>query len=434
MASRSVEVQPNRLWPLVRALYAWWDWKSFDYRRLWTPRFIGSCSPKVAALLLLICRGMLALHSLWVIVYNRGFWHRFDDDKFFSYATLQGGFLVTSYLLCSVVVGTVVWHARRSPGSTLATHLAAGTTSTHASASHLFIPPLLDHPCLSVLWTALLQATQLLWCTALTWQIVIVAVYWNSDSPVSYTEEGVWLNYEHHGVKLAIMWADFLLLGSNRLVDRHCLVVLLCAVAYILWNIDYTLRREPVYWQVNWRDAQGSAYVVLPCLLLLVLAYYVAMPLAMLRDRLASCVNGVDAHLLAPCACCAGQAQEAEEEDACDEQGQASKATGGAHSLGGSSTWAHAVAVSHPLYPYVFTDEQGALPFYRCRGRGAATRMRCCALDASRHAQPASLPEPSGVYPADSPISSESQACEELAVHVVVGAGKAARRQDGTTG
>lgn len=318
---------------------AWWDWARFDHRRLWTPRFVGSFPLERAVFITLFLRTILAGYIFAEVIFDRAT-SRSDDEKYLSYLTVHGIILVAVYFLGATLIGWVVYSQRNSP-----------TIISSSSGAGLFLPSQCKEPhMLKYAWIGLVRATQLIWSLALTYQLIIVVLYWvllaqNFSDPVE-----VYKNVESHGMKFAYIWADYLFLSSNRLVDKHGLFVLLSGFAYLLWNIQYTFTRGPwVYPVLTWRGP-GSAILAVGTLAFVMIVYYlIAMPLGMVRDKAAARVNGIDRQVLSTCACCSTDLLPLR---------------------------APFSAERAALYPLHFLDEKLALPCSSCTGCSASTRER----------------------------------------------------------
>jgi hypothetical protein len=147
------------------------------------------------------------------------------------------------------------------------------------------------------------RATQLLWTLAVTYEPVIVVLYWLLLRQQFVDPVDTYRNAQAHAVVAVLLYADFLLLSSLRLIDRQALFVLAASTVYLLWNIIYTFTVRFVYPVLKW-DGAGSAILAIGALLFLQLVFFaVTGPLGLARDAVAARYNGT-VHIGVGCCCC----------------------------------------------------------------------------------------------------------------------------------
>ena len=201
-------------------------WGSWDARRLWTSRF----APERPALWLLY-RALVFLYSLSVSIVDRAISAE-PSHRYIAYLTVQGVWLTVCYFTCALLVTACVaaWPSLRD-----ALEPACATPQPHVALSR---PARLA-------WVGLGRATQLLWCVALPFEVVIVTLYWLLLATPKNSALAAWDNAESHGVKLLLLLLE-LALSSMTLPDAHSFVLAAALTGYLITNCWVTLTEYPV--------------------------------------------------------------------------------------------------------------------------------------------------------------------------------------------
>jgi hypothetical protein len=223
---------------------------AWDARRLHAPRF-APCGAARAASLHLAWRLFLAAYALTVSVVDRA--ASTEPGRYASYLTVHGVWLTVAYFLCAALTAALAaWRP--------------ALLKTRAHALHA-------------------RATQLLFAIAVPFQLVIVTLYWLLLATPQPSAFRAWDNYESHGIKMALIWAD-LLVSAMVLPTPQLLVTLACAAVYLAINLGVTLSSYPVYSVLKWNSA-ASAVLVGGAMAYMIFAFFLAQCLARARDRLA---------------------------------------------------------------------------------------------------------------------------------------------------
>jgi hypothetical protein len=225
----------------------------------------------------LVYRVLIALYALSVSIVDRTM-VSYGSNKYTAYLTIQGVWLTVCYLLCSLLCSLLV---RQWP-ELYAELLPAGSEAVEQQRAGWDR----KRRALYLLWVGLVRATQLLFCIALPFQVVIVTLYWSllAHTQSFPTAVGYWDNLECHGIKLVLLTLDLGVSGM-RLPDAHAAVTAGATVLYLIENAIITLNSEPIYFVLTWRDNSTVVLVIGVCIAVLAVFFLVS-GLAFWRDRL----------------------------------------------------------------------------------------------------------------------------------------------------
>ena len=189
-------------------------WARWDARRLWTSRWAPG-RPK----LWLAFRVFLALYALIVSSIDKQISDT-PDAKYIAWLTVQSLWLTVCYLTCNAIVNacTLAWPSLRD-----ALEPGCATPQPHVALT----------PLQRAAWVGLARATQLLWCIAVPFEVVVVTLYWLLLATPHYTTLSTWDNAESHGVKLALLVLD-LCMSSMSLPDPHVIVTIAALIGYLV--------------------------------------------------------------------------------------------------------------------------------------------------------------------------------------------------------
>lgn len=253
-------------------------WGAWDPRRIWAPRHYLACLSKETSVnLWLVYRVLIALYALSVSIVDRTM-VSYGSNKYTAYLTIQGVWLTVCYLLCSMLCFLLVYqwpelYAELLPPGSEAVEQQRAGWDRQRRALHL-------------LWVGLVRATQLLFCIALPFQVVIVSLYWSllAQTQSFPTAVGYWDNLECHGIKLVLLALD-LGVSAMRLPDAHAAVTAGATVLYLIENAAITLTSEPIYFVLTWRDS-GTVVLVIGVCVAVLAVFFLVSGVAFWRDRL----------------------------------------------------------------------------------------------------------------------------------------------------
>jgi hypothetical protein len=242
---------------------------TLDRRRLWSPRFVTHSYSRA---LFLSWRVFACAYVVSVSVFNAILVH---GPAYMTYLTVHSVWVTTSYFLLALACALLV---RAFPS------LGAGPRLEPLSLSRGFY---------AGAWAAAQRALLVLFVIAVSFELVVVSLYWTLLAQAQRDDLHRWDNVESHGIKLLFIYVD-LLFSSQRLPDPLFVVPLCSGLIYLCLNVGVTLSSgHPVYGVLTWHDA-GSAIIVIGALIFLVVAYFVASLIAHVRDGCASRLRGSD--------------------------------------------------------------------------------------------------------------------------------------------
>ena len=249
---------------------------SLDRRRLWSPRFITHPHSRA---LFLFWRVFSCVYCVGVSCFNAILVH---GPAYMTYLTVHSVWVTTFYFFLALLCALLV---RAFPS------LGAGPR---------FEPLSLSCGYNVGAWAAAQRALIILFAIAVSFELVVVTLYWTLLAQSQPDDIHRWDNVESHGIKLVLIYID-LLFSSQRLPDPLFVVPLGSGLIYLCVNVGVTLSSgHPVYSVLSWRDA-GSAVIVIGALIFLVAAYFLASLVAHVRDRFAArlrtnhgCAEGAD--------------------------------------------------------------------------------------------------------------------------------------------
>ena len=264
-----------------------WLWPVVDVRRAWTPRFTAGCLSRAASRRSLLA--WRALSASWMLGVQLWAWGRsLKPDFHLAYLTHDGMWLNIAYFCVSV--GLTLTAA--APG-------AAGcacTVSRDSSSAWGRRVRLHAH-----------RLAQVLLAVALSWETIIVLLFWvllfrgtpDGEEPGLYYFSNVVI----HGSVAVHPWVD-LVVGSNTLPDRLSLPVLGASVLYLLLNLGVSRSLRPVYPVLTWTRG-GDAVLVLGTLLLILAVFFAGAWVAHALERCSRRGRGGGGGGGGPCAGCA---------------------------------------------------------------------------------------------------------------------------------
>ena len=349
---------------------AFWQWPSFDERRLWSPspRFRPFASTRANALALLAARAVLLAFAGAATIQSTFFFTvRESSEHFIAFMSNQGEWLVvvalfTQLVLTAAAVARVEWRSD-----------AIGALLMPAAADDADAPAVPAAPSLAALFVlGWKRAALVLVEIAVVYDSVVVLLFWLLLR--QYVQAGD-LSYWHalstHGVMLAILALDLGVLGAARLVPRHVLTVIGAGFAYAAINGCYVaIRGAPLYPFLTWKS-EASAVVVLGVLVLLIALWFAIALVPVARD------SGCG------CGCCGGGGGGVSASGAAKEGGGGGGAVGGG-AVGGSARSAEEEARWRAVFPLAFDDEAAAARVCGCCPSSAACWACCTNVDSPR--------------------------------------------------
>jgi len=352
---------------------AFWQWPSFDERRLWSPspRFRPFASTRANALALLAARAVLLAFAGAATIQSTYFYTiRESSEHFIAFMSNQGEWIVvialfTQLALTAAAVARVEWRSD-AIGALLMPAAAAAAATAGAPAA----PSLAE---LFVLgWK---RAALVLVEIAVVYDSVVVLLFWILLR--QYVQAGD-LSYWHasstHGVMLAILALDLGVLGAARLVPRHVLAVIGAGFAYAAINGGYVvISGSPLYPFLTWKSG-ASAVVLIGVLVLLVALWFAIALVPVARDS--------------GCGCCGsgggGSGADAAASGAAKEGGGGAVVGGGGGGGGASIGSAGEEARWRAVFPIAFDDEAAAARVCGCCPSSAACWACCTNVDSPR--------------------------------------------------
>jgi hypothetical protein len=346
---------------------AFWQWPSFDERRLWSPapRFRPFASTRANALALLAARAVLLAFAGAATIQSTFFFTiRESSEHFIAFMSNQGEWLVvvalfTQLALTAAAVARVEWRSDAIGALLMPAAAAAATDAPAAPAA----------PSLAALFAlGWKRAALVLVEIAVVYDSVVVLLFWILLR--QYVQAGD-LSYWHasstHGVMLAILALDLGVLGAARLVPRHVLAVIGAGFAYAAINGGYVaIRGAPLYPFLTWKS-EASAIVVLGVLVLLIALWFAIALVPVARD------SGCG------CGCCGGSGG-----GGAAASGAAKEGGGGAVGGGARSAEEEEEARWRDVFPLAFDDEAAAARVCGCCPSSAACWACCTNVDSPR--------------------------------------------------
>ena len=232
---------------------------SFDRRRLWAPRFRGAAASRLH-----LCWRIFAFaYALSVSAFDASL---FVGGRYLEYLTVQSVWTVVAYFALQLALHVAV---RARPA------LGAGARFDELS---------LARGPAAAAWAAAQRAALVLFTIAVSFELVVVVLYWLLLASPQPSPLRAWDNAESHGVKLLLMYAELLVTPARPGADAMLSLPLAAGAVYLCVNAGVTLQSgRPVYGILNWRSA-GSAVIVVGALAFLCVAFALAAAGASARD------------------------------------------------------------------------------------------------------------------------------------------------------
>jgi len=114
----------------------------------------------------------------------------------------------------------------------------------------------------------------------------VIVMFWAVIFPDEKSRVGIpmFLHISEHGIIGVWLLLEFLLNRINFMIP-HLIWVVLFAILYLIFNVIYTTQVGPVYDILDYKTP-FSAAIVVACLVLIVLFFFIGFGLSRLRDRL----------------------------------------------------------------------------------------------------------------------------------------------------
>jgi len=250
--------------PLLERIDQFW-WSSYDFRRLWTPRFLLK-NERTSALIYLIIRSIATAFLFSTAVFDASETNS-TPSFYIAFLTIQGVWLTICYFVSVTLLSFVTF---------LKPYLC--------NYSNPAVPePKVWHEYIYYGW---LRATHVLFEIALCYEFIIVVLYWTLLSGNHVTPKAWYKDIAVHGLMFAFIWTE-LLVSSHRLPDRHSIIIFGTTIGYIIWNIAVTFTVHYVYPVLKW-DGVGSVILAIGSIIFAILVFFLGSSVAYIRDYLAA--------------------------------------------------------------------------------------------------------------------------------------------------
>ena len=234
-----------------------WYWPVIDQRRLWIPRFDFGIGRYGAVVVLTTFRWVFGIYFLISMIMDGNKW-------FFTYLTLCGALLNTSYLIGAAALGT--------------TALVCRDLNKHGSKIEFKNDKSpIKYP--DFLYFHAIRLIQHLYAISLSFEVVICVLYWallwplkpNVADPSYY----LYQNVDIHGLTALIAVVE-LIIGDHRVSfhDRFSITVLAASIIYAIINAISSVAHAPVYPILTWTKP-SDALLVIGVIAFVILVFFV---------------------------------------------------------------------------------------------------------------------------------------------------------------
>lgn len=250
--------------PYLELVDKYW-WSPYDFRRLWTPRFM-IYNEHLSGFLYLLGRLIATSYLFSTAVFDASETNA-TPGFYIAFLTIQGVWLTICYFVSVTLLSFVTY---------VKPYLCN------------YSNPVIPHPSH---WThyaycGWLRATHVLFEIAICYELIIVALYWTLLAGNHVTLKAWYKDIAVHGLMFAFIWTE-LFLSSHRLPDRHAWIILGTTFGYILWNIGVTFTVHYVYPVLKW-DGAGSVILAIGSIIFAILVFFLGSSIAYIRDSIAS--------------------------------------------------------------------------------------------------------------------------------------------------